>query len=55
MDAHLQDFILTINCHFIPQFGNPLLRICTITPQSQVSKIPSLLQSHVKIHLFINL
>jgi hypothetical protein len=54
MDAHLQDFILTKNCHFIPQFENPLLRTCTITPQSQVSKIPSFLQSHAKMQLFIN-
>jgi len=43
MDAHLQDFILTKKYHFIPQFENPLLRAHIITPQSQVSKIPSLL------------
>jgi hypothetical protein len=55
MNAHLPDFILIKNCHFIPQFENPLLRICTITLQSQVSEIPSLLQSHAKMQLFINL
>ncbi len=49
MDGHLQDFILIKNCHFIPQFENPLLKTHTITLQSQVSKIPSLLQSHAKI------
>jgi hypothetical protein len=55
MDAHLQNFISTKNCHFIPQLENPLLRTHMITLQSQVSKIPSLLQSHAKMQLFINL
>jgi hypothetical protein len=55
MGAHLQDFILTKNCHFIPQFENPLLRTHTITCQSQGNKIPSLLESHAKMQLFISL
>ncbi len=54
-DEHSKDIILTINCHLIFQFENPLLTIHIISPLSRVNKIPNLLQSHAKMQLFSNL